>query len=269
MNFTKRFRVKPGARVRLKDWDPGATPGCADKEEAVERLPAILGKMAELQYKLYADNRYALLIVLQAMDAGGKDGLIRRVLSPLNPQGCTVTSFKAPTSQEFEHDFLWRVHSRVPPRGEIGVFNRSHYEDVLVVRVHDLVGRDVWRRRYGQINDFERMLGENRVHILKFFLHISREEQKERLLKRLKDPARNWKFAPEDLKERAFWPRYMEAYEDALGRCSTPWAPWFIIPSDHKWYRDLAVAEIILGALKGLKLRFPKPVADLSRIRIR
>ena len=269
MNFAKRFLAKPGRKVRLSDWDPGCTEEWKDKEAAGARLSKVVGQLAELQYKLYADNRFALLIVLQAMDAGGKDGLIRRVMSSLNPQGCRVTSFKAPTSTELEHDYLWRIHEAVPPRGEIGVFNRSHYEDVLIVRVHDLVDKPVWKKRFDQINDFERMLSENRVHVLKFFLHISKDEQKSRFLKRLKDPSRNWKFSPDDVEERKYWNRYMEAYEEALARCSKPWAPWFIIPSDHKWFRDLAVAEIMLGALKGMKLRFPEPADDLSSVVVR
>ena len=269
MNFAKRFRVKPGQKVRLSDWDPGCAVEHADKEHAESRLPKLLEQLAEQQYKLYADNRFALLIVLQAMDAGGKDGLIRRVMSCLNPQGCRVTSFKAPTPDELKHDFLWRVHAAVPPRGEIGIFNRSHYEDVLIARVHNLVDKPVWKKRYAQINDFERMLSENRVHVLKFFLHISKDEQKKRFLKRLKDPARNWKFSPADVEERKYWGKYTAAYEDALGQCNAPWAPWYVIPSDHKWFRDVAVAEIVLGALKDLKLRFPPSSTDLSRITVR
>jgi PPK2 family polyphosphate:nucleotide phosphotransferase len=268
MKLGRALRVKPGSRVRLADRDPAWTAGIKDKKAGGERLAKITARLAELQYKLYADNRYALLVILQGMDAAGKDGTIRHVLSGVNPQGCRVTSFKVPTPLEADHDFLWRVHAEVPAFGEVGVFNRSHYEDVLVVRVRKLAPESVWSGRFRQINAFEKMLSQNRVKILKLFLHIGKEEQKERLLKRLKDPSRNWKFNPGDLEERKLWGAYMKAYEDVLSRCSTPCAPWYVIPADHKWFRNLAVAEILVEALESLDLRFPKPAKGLSRLRV-
>jgi len=200
------------------------------------------------------------------MDASGKDGTIRHVMYGVNPQVCSVTSFKAPTSEELDHDFLWRIHNAVPPRGEIGIFNRSHYEDVLIVRVHDLVPKTVWSARYEQINDFEKMLSKNNVTILKFFLHISKDEQKERLQERLNDPTKNWKMNPEDLKERELWDDYQKAYEVAIEKCSTKYAPWYIIPANKKWFRNIAVSEIIIETLENLKMKFPKPAFDPSTI---
>ncbi len=261
--------VRPGRRLRLSSVDPDDRAGFSGKEEGRDALAADLERMRELQRLLYADNRYALLVVLQAMDTGGKDGTIRHVMSGLNPVGCVVTSFKVPSETERDHDYLWRVHQAVPPRGVIGVFNRSHYEDVLVVRVHDLVPRKVWSRRYRQINDFERMLDENGVKILKFYLHISKKEQAERLRARLEDRSKNWKFSEADLKERKLWGRYQKAFEDAIARCSTPWAPWHVIPANKKWVRDALVARAIVRALEGLRLRYPKPAADLSKIVVR
>jgi PPK2 family polyphosphate:nucleotide phosphotransferase len=199
------------------------------------------------------------------MDAGGKDGTIRHVMSGLNPQGCHVTSFKVPTEEELAHDYLWRVHRAVPAKGEIGIFNRSHYGDVLVVRVHNLVPRRVWSERYEQINGFEKILADNDVTIVKFFLHISKEEQKKRLQERLDDPAKHWKVSEADFEERRFWPDYIKAYEDALSKCSTPWAPWYVIPADHKWFRNLAVADILVSTLEDMDMRFPKSKLDLSR----
>jgi PPK2 family polyphosphate:nucleotide phosphotransferase len=207
-----------------------------------------------------------VLIILQGMDTAGKDGTIRHVMSGLTPQGVRVTSFKAPTEEELAHDFLWRVHQAVPRHGDLGIFNRSHYEDVLVVRVHELVPRHVWKGRYEQINEFEKMLTENRTIILKFFLHISKQEQKDRLEARLKDPDRNWKLTLKDVQERQYWSDYCEAYEEALTRCSTEWAPWHIIPANHKWYRNLLVAEIIVKTLRDLDIKFPPPSKDLSKI---
>jgi PPK2 family polyphosphate:nucleotide phosphotransferase len=254
--------------VSLSDYDPADTAGWRRGEEIDVALRQSLSRIDELQHLLYAENRRALLIVLQAMDAGGKDGLIRHVMSGFNPQGCSVTSFKVPTSEEADHDFLWRIHRNVPRLGEVGIFNRSHYEDVLVARVRGLVPRDVWSRRYEVINAFERQLADNTVVILKFFLHISRKEQRKRLQARLDDPARQWKFSPGDLEERKRWPAYMKAYEDVLERCSTPHAPWYVIPSDRKWFRNLAVADIIVERLESLKMKFPPPAHDLQRFRI-
>jgi PPK2 family polyphosphate:nucleotide phosphotransferase len=199
------------------------------------------------------------------MDAGGKDGTIRHVMSGLNPQGCRVTSFKVPTEEELAHDYLWRIHRAVPAKGEIGIFNRSHYGDVLVVRVHNLVPKRVWSKRFEQINAFERILAETGVTIVKFFLHISKEEQKRRLQDRLDDSSKHWKISPADFEERKYWDDYVKAYEDILARCSTPWAPWYVIPADHKWFRNLAVADVLVRTLKDMRMRFPKSKLDLSK----
>jgi PPK2 family polyphosphate:nucleotide phosphotransferase len=227
-----------------------------------------VGHLEELQYKLYADNRHALLVVLQALDAGGKDGTIRHVMTGFNPQGCHVTSSKVPSAEEADHDYLWRIHKALPPRGDIGIFNRSHYEDVLVVRVHDLVPKKVWSRRYDQINAFEKILAENGMTIVKFFLHISKEEQKRRFQARLDDKAKHWKLAAGDFEERKHWDDYVEAYEDCLRRCSTAHAPWYVIPSDKKWFRNLAVSSILVETLEALDLEYPEPSLDISTIRL-
>jgi PPK2 family polyphosphate:nucleotide phosphotransferase len=269
MKYHKRFRVKPGARVRLAEHDPDDTGGLRDKSEAEKPMQKNLERLSELQYLLYAEGRRALLIVLQAMDAGGKDGTIRHVMSGLNPQGCRVTSFKAPSATELAHDFLWRIHAAAPAKGEIGIFNRSHYEDVLVARVHGLVSEKVWRGRYEQINRFEETLSKNHIRILKFFLHISKGEQRKRLEERLRDPAKNWKISPADLAERKRWGAYVAAYEEALSRCSTEEAPWFIIPANHKWFRNLAVSQIIADALEKMDMKFPPPSFDVSKARLR
>jgi len=269
MNLSKRFIVKPSEKVKLSKHDPDDTAGLKDKHHAKERLDANIERLAELQHLLYAENKHALLVVLQAMDAGGKDGTIRHVMSGINPQGCRVTSFKVPSAEEADHDFLWRIHKAVPPKGEIGIFNRSHYEDVLVVRVHQLVPKSVWSRRYHQINLFEKLLAENNVHILKFYLHISKQEQKERFQDRIRRPEKNWKVNPQDLEERKKWPQYMRAFEDALSRCSTRYAPWYVIPSNKKWFRNLAVSQIIVETLEGLKMKYPPPCCDLSDLVIR
>lgn len=268
MNLTGKLMVKPGRTIRLKAIDPDQTPGVRDKPDAIKRLEKNQERLGDLQYRLYAENKRALLIVLQAMDAGGKDGTIRHVMSGLNPQGCRVTSFKAPTSIELAHDFLWRIHGATPPRGEIGIFNRSHYEDVLVVRVHNLAPASVWKRRYEQINAFERILAENDVTILKFYLHIGKSEQKERLENRLQDPSKHWKLEPADIEDRKYWGDYRRAYEDALYKCSTPWAPWFVIPANRKWYRNFAVSQIIEETLTAMHMKFPQPAFDPAKIRI-
>src|SRR6266851_5531370 len=251
--------VKPGAKISLKDYDPADTGSYKSHEDAAEPLQAHLNELIKLQNLLYAENRRSLLIVLQGMDTSGKDGTIRHVMSGLSPLGVRVKPFKVPTEEELAHDFLWRVHQAVPRHGDLGIFNRSHYEDVLVVRVHELVPRHVWKGRYEQINEFEKMLTENRTIILKFFLHISKQEQKDRLEARLKDPDRNWKLTLKDVQERQYWSDYCEAYEEALTRCSTEWAPWHIIPANHKWYRNLLVAEIIVKTLRDLDMKFPPP----------
>jgi PPK2 family polyphosphate:nucleotide phosphotransferase len=263
MDLAKHCIVKPGHKVRLKDWDPDDTFGLKRNDKAHEKT---LDRLRELQHLLYADKRYALLIVLQALDAGGKDGTIRHVMSGVNPQGCEVTSFKAPNSDELAHDFLWRIHKAVPHRGNIGIFNRSHYEDVLIVRVHRLVPKETWSQRYRQINDFERMLCDNGVSILKFFLHISKDEQKRRFEQRMQDPARNWKLSLPDFEERQHWDEYTRAYEDALRKCSTECAPWYVIPANRKWIRNYLVAELIVRALDDMKLKYPAPTVDISKV---
>jgi PPK2 family polyphosphate:nucleotide phosphotransferase len=269
VNFTRQFQVVPGRRVKLSAHNPDETLHFKDKASVAKLLERNVERLTELQEVLYAQGRHTMLIVLQAMDTAGKDGTIEHVMGGFNPLGCRVTSFKAPTAIELAHDFLWRIHKAVPGKGEIGIFNRSHYEDVLIVRVHNLVPRKVWRGRYQQINDFEGMLASSGVTIVKFFLHISKDEQKRRLEARLRDPQKRWKFNPRDLDERKLWDDYMKAYEDALTRCSSPHAPWFVIPANHKWFRNLAVSQILVETLEGLKMRFPKPAADLSGVVIR
>jgi PPK2 family polyphosphate:nucleotide phosphotransferase len=266
-NFTKELSVPPGNKVRLGKYNPDQTLGWQKGRKMKTCLEKALSKLDNFQHLLSASKKQALLVVLQAIDAGGKDGTIRHVMSGVNPQGCRVTSFKKPSEQEQEHDFLWRVHSAVPPYGDIGIFNRSHYEDVLVVRVHNLVPKHVWSRRYDQINQFEAMLHENNVTILKFFLHISKDEQKKRLLERIHDPAREWKISESDFAERKYWDDYTAAYEDALTRCNTREAPWYIIPANKKWFRNLAVSHIIAQALEGMHLKFPAPAIDLKKLK--
>ncbi len=267
MKLAAQLSVSPKAGVRLAACDPDDTCG-VDREAAERSLEKNTKRLLELQYCMYAEGRHALLIILQGMDAAGKDGVIRHVITGLNPQGCRVTSFKQPSAEELQHDFLWRIHAAVPRLGEIGVFNRSHYEDVLVVRVHDLVPPAVWKQRYGQIRDFERMLTATGTTVVKFFLHISRDEQRERLQARLRNPERNWKFSSADLRERAFWRPYVRAYEDALNECSSREAPWYVIPANHKWFRDFAVSQILLETLGRLDMKYPKPKEDLSRVRV-
>lgn len=228
------------------------------KEKAQVRLLALRQRLNDLQELLYAEHRRSLLIVFQAMDTGGKDGAIENLLTGVNPAGVQVASFKAPTTEELKHDFLWRIHAQTPKRGHIGVFNRSHYEDVLITRVHDIVDKKTYTQRYADINNFESLLTHNGTRILKFFLHISKEEQAERLQARLDDPAKNWKFDPNDLKERAYWEQYQEAYEDALRHCSSAAAPWFVVPANHKWARDLAITEIVVAALEEMNPKPPK-----------
>jgi PPK2 family polyphosphate:nucleotide phosphotransferase len=258
--------VKPGAQVNLKEIDPADTGSYRAPEDAEAALAKHLQELAKLQNLLYAESRRALLIILQGMDTSGKDGTIKHVMAGLSPLGVQVKAFKAPTEEELAHDFLWRVHQAVPRRGFIGIFNRSHYEDVLVVRVRELAPRKVWRQRYQQINHFERMLVKNDVIILKFFLHISKAEQKRRLEERLHDPTRFWKFSLHDVEERGYWSTYRKAYEVALRECSTKWAPWHVVPADNKWYRNLVVAETVVQTLRELKMEYPPPTVDLSKI---
>jgi PPK2 family polyphosphate:nucleotide phosphotransferase len=274
------FRVKPHGRVRLRDWDPAwtGTKGMRDlgtdqlKQDAQELIRRNLAHLAEAQDLLWASDKYALLVVLQGMDAAGKDGLIKHVMTGVNPQGCQVFSFKRPTDEELEHDFLWRHVKCLPPRGRIGIFNRSYYEDVLVVRVHpewlekqklsSKPGRALWEGRYEDINQFEKHLTRNGTVILKFFLHVSKKEQKRRLLERLDNPKKHWKFSAADLAERACWDDYVEAYEDALTATSTKHAPWHIIPADHKWVARSLVSEILTHTIQGLDLQFPQPTKE-------
>lgn len=266
----KHFLVPPGRRVRLKNHDANDCGDLAGKKSlADEQHKKLTRELEDLQYLLYAEHKQKVLVVLQGIDTSGKDGVIRRVFGGVDPQGVRVASFKLPTQLELDHDYLWRIHKETPGRGEIVLFNRSHYEDVLIVRVHNLVPRAIWRRRYAQINDFERMMAEEGSTILKFFLHISRDEQKKRLENRLKDPAKNWKFDAGDLRERAFWKEYERAYEEILSKTSTTWAPWHIIPSNHKWCRNLSIASIMVDTLRSLKMRFPKPRQPLHGIVVR
>lgn len=268
MNYTRKLMVEPGAKVRLARFDPAFQGKHTSEEDANRDLAAAKLRIGELQRKMYGDNRHSLLIVLQGLDAAGKDGVCWHVVSAMDPQGCKVQGFKAPTPEEAAHDFLWRVHPHAPAKGEVAVFNRSHYEDVLVARVHKLVPRKVWERRYELINDFERLLSEqNGTTILKFCLVVSKEEQLRRFAERLDDPHRQWKISDADYKEREFFDDYLDAFDEALARTSTLHAPWFTIPCDHKWFRNLAVAQIVADAMEAMKLKYPKPSVDLAQIR--
>ncbi len=256
-DYSKRLLVTEGKKIRLKDNYAGPN-GRPEKDESKKELEKHIEKMFRLQHLMYAEDKHAVLIVLQGMDTAGKDSTIQHVMSGLNPQGCRVTSFKVPTPEELDHDFLWRIHAAVPGIGEFGIFNRSHYEDVIMPRVHKTLPSEIIEKRYKQINEFEEMLSENGTTILKFFLHISKEEQKKRLLERIKDPAKNWKMNPADLKERELWDKYMEAYEETLNKCSKQHAPWYVIPSEHKWLRNLAVSQILVDKLESLDMKYPK-----------
>ena len=267
MSYSEEFRIAPGSRVRLRDFDPGFAGKHHGKKEALKRVEHLRQRMDDLQFKLYAEQRRSLLICLQGLDAGGKDGVVRHVIASMDPEGCKVASFKQPSKEEHAHDFLWRIEQQTPRRGQVAIFNRSHYEDVLIVRVHDLVPKKVWSKRYQQINDFERRLVANGTHILKFFLHISKEEQLERFKQRLDDPARQWKISEADYTEREYWDSYEKAYEDALSKCSTADAPWFVIPANHKWFRDLAISEILVETMEGLKIQLPEPTVNIADIR--
>ena len=261
----QRFIPKVGSSVRLKNYDP-AYKANYDKETARAEEKMLEDRLALLQEKLYAERKQALLIVLQALDAGGKDSTIKRVFDKVNPQGVQVTSFKAPTAEELAHDYLWRIHKAVPTKGYIGIFNRSHYEDVLVVRVNNFVSPDVWKQRYDQINHFERLLVASGTQILKFYLHISKEEQKERFQERLDNPEKHWKFSTGDLAVRQQWDDYMQAYEAALTRCNTDYAPWHIVPANRKWYRNLVITRAIVETLEKMNPQFPEPEAGLDQI---
>jgi PPK2 family polyphosphate:nucleotide phosphotransferase len=268
MNVSERFRVPAGKKFRLKDCDTADTNGMESKKEAKERLEKGVKRLRELQEKLYAQDCWALLLIFQAMDAAGKDSTIEHVMSGVNPQGCEVYSFKAPSSEELDHDFLWRTSRRVPERGRIGIFNRSYYEEVLIVQVHEailmsqrlptsLVTKHIWKERYEDINAFERYLSRNGVVVRKFFLNVSKEEQRQRFLARLDEPEKNWKFSVSDAKERAHWDEYMHAYEQAIAATSSDEAPWYVIPADKKWFMRMAVAEIVVETMEGMDLKFP------------
>jgi PPK2 family polyphosphate:nucleotide phosphotransferase len=259
--------IKITSPIRLADFNPDYHEGL-DKEKTREKTQKLCERIGQLQQLLYADADHSLVILLQGMDTSGKDGTVKHVLDAVNPAGVETANFKSPSHEEMAHDFLWRIHKALPRYGNIGVFNRSHYEDVLVVRVLNLQPSQVWRARYGQINAFEKQLCENRITVLKFFLHISKEEQAERLKARLADPHKNWKFDPEDLRMRAHWSKFTKAYEDVINRCSTPYAPWHIIPANRKWYRDYAVSKIVVKALEEMNLRWPRPKFDISKIKV-
>ena len=265
---TKRYRVESAARVKLGDIK-ARDDGGLDQKAAEAEFEKLTGRLAELQELMYAQGKHALLVVLQAMDAGGKDSTIRHVFGPVNAAGCYVVSFKQPTEHELARDFLWRVHQLVPPKGSIAVFNRSHYEDVLVVRVKNLVPEETWKRRFDQINAFERLLVDEGTAVVKFFLHVSKDYQKERLQRRLEKPDKWWKFNPADLEERKRWDEYQEAFEDALAKCSTKHAPWYVVPAERRWFRDLLVARVLTETLDSLKMKYPEPTFDPKTIVIK
>ncbi|SIO24131.1 polyphosphate:nucleotide phosphotransferase, PPK2 family [Singulisphaera sp. GP187] len=267
MKYFDKFRVKPGQKVKLDEVDPDFTDAHVSRDDAAKEVKSDTRRLRELQERLYAERGRSLLICLQAIDAGGKDGTVRHVLGAMNPQGCKVISFKEPTRIELDHDFLWRVHQQVPGKGEVAVFNRSHYEDVIVAKVDELVPKKTLAARYDQINAFENLLIHNQTHVLKFFLHISKEEQLKRFKARLEDPTKQWKISESDYADRERWGDYMTAFEKALSKCSTEHAPWFIIPANKKWFRNLAVARIVVEYLDGLELKYPPPTVDLAKIR--
>ncbi len=262
----KPIHQSPGDRFQLDRIDPRQVDGDWDKRSARERIEQNTERTRDLAYRLYAENKHSVLLVLQGMDTAGKDGTIRTVLTGINPQSCQIVPFKQPSHEELDHDFLWRVHNAVPRRGNIGIFNRSHYEDVLIVRVHNLVAENEWKTRYDRINEFEELLTNGGVKIVKCFLHISNEEQRERLQARLDDPDKRWKFSKGDLAERKLWPAYQQAYADALTKCNTEHAPWHVIPSDRKWYRNLVVSELLRDTLEDLDPQFPPSEPGLDGI---
>lgn len=272
-NFSHPYRIEHGKKFRLKDFDPASTAHIHSKQHAQEILAKGIAEMAELQDKLYAQDRWAVLLMFQAMDAAGKDGAIKHVMSGVNPQGCQVFSFKAPSAEELDHDYLWRTTRCLPQRGNIGIFNRSYYEEVLVVRVHpeilkgeripeELVGKDIWEKRFDDIKNFEKYLSNNGIVVRKFFLNVSKGEQKRRFLERLDTPEKNWKFSAADVRERACWDDYMNAYEELIAATSTKHSPWYVVPADNKWYTRLVVAAAIVDTLNDLKLAYPKVDAE-------
>ncbi len=267
MKYPDTFQVKPGTTVKLSRIDADSTGDDKDKTAARDELVTLGERLAELQELMYAESKRSLVIVLQAMDAGGKDGTVNHVISSMNPQGVTVHPFKVPSTEELAHDYLWRIHKVTPRKGHVAVFNRSHYEDVLVVRVHGLVPKKVWSGRYDEINAFEKHLSDNGTHIVKFFLHIDKKEQLERFKDRLEDPTKHWKIAESDYSERERWDEYQKAYEDALSKCSTEYAPWYVIPANRKWFRNLAISRILVKALESMDMQFPAPSADIQEIK--
>ena len=269
MDFRKRFIVEPGSKFKLADFDPADKGQHENHQTAEAEIARHADALARLQYKLYAEGKRSLLIVLQGLDASGKDGVIRHVMTGTNPQGVNVTCFKQPTHEELAHDFLWRAHHHTPGCGEIMIFNRSHYEDVLIVRVHNIVPRSVWSLRYERIREFEKLLVQAGTQLIKFYLHISPEEQLNRFKERLDDPHRNWKIRESDYIERKYWPAYIEAMEEAIRETTTKHAPWFIIPSNHKWFRDLVISSILVNTLEEMQLQIPKPSVDLKATRLR
>ncbi|RYD38233.1 MAG: polyphosphate kinase 2 family protein [Verrucomicrobiaceae bacterium] len=265
----KIYRIRPGTRVKLTDFDPnGETELAGDKERGLAQLDRLKAELQQLQRMLYAERRHRLLIILQGMDGSGKDGTVRHVFSGIDPHGLRVISFKSPTAQELDRDFLWRIHREVPAKGEIVVFNRSHYEDVVAVNVKNLAPKTVWEKRYSHIVNFERMLVDEGTTILKFFLHISREEQRRRLQSRLQSPDKHWKFNPDDITDRRLWPQFVDAYEDVLSRTATAEAPWFVVPANRKYYRNAVIAGIIGETLAKLDLKYPAPAWDLSQVTV-
>jgi PPK2 family polyphosphate:nucleotide phosphotransferase len=267
MDYRKNFVVEPGTKIRLDKADPAYKDTHESHDQAMAEIAKHVARMDRLQYLLYADGDQSLLVVLQALDAGGKDGVVRHLFSGMNPQGTTSVGFKQPSKLEAAHDFLWRGHLRAPSKGEVVIFNRSHYEDVLVVRVHKLVPESVWSKRYELINDFEKMLSVNGTRILKFFLHISPGEQLARFKERLDDPVRQWKISESDYSERELWPDYIAAFEDAMEKTSTRHAPWYVIPSNHKWFRDLAISQIVADTMEEMGLKLPPTQVDINEIR--
>ncbi len=260
--MTQPLVPHPGKAVRLRDFEPGHTSGMS-REEALAAIGPLRSRLNELQELLYADRRHALLVVLQGIDTAGKDGTVRSVFQEVGPLGCSVVSFGVPTQQESAHDYLWRVHQQAPERGKVVIFNRSHYESVLAERVHGLVPRETWKRRYDEINAFERLLTLESTVVVKYFLHISKDEQRERLQERVDNPRKQWKFRPDDLAERELWDQYQEAFADMLTECNTKHAPWHVVPADHKWYRDVVIARTLIARLEGLDLRYPAPAGGV------
>jgi len=267
MDYFEEFRVKPGSKINLSNIDASFKGNHENHQQALPEIREYDRKIRALQYLMYADHKRSLLICLQGRDAAGKDGTINHVLGAMNPQGCTVTGFKQPSEEEADHDFLWRCHKAVPRRGQVAIFNRSHYEDVLVQRVHNMVPKKVWSKRYDHINHFEKLLADNDTLILKFYLHIDAAEQLARFKQRIDDPARHWKISESDYTEAKYWDDYTTAFEDALDKCSKPHAPWFVIPANHKWFRNLAISHIVAKAMESLDMAFPEPTVDIDSIK--